>query len=175
MRLVVGGMSEIGLIGRNQRQAETVSERDELRLDSALGFEPMALDLDIEPRVENLDEALEPALGEVAKSCSQRPVDRPRRTAGQGDKPFTFSESGERKMRLVAILGIEPQRGDETHQMAVAGLVLRQENDWRARIVPLDATPKGGDRVAEIDRRLRADDRLHAALGELLREFERAE
>src|SRR6202020_178255 len=150
--------------GRNHRKAGAVRERGELRLRRAPGFEPMALDLDIEPRAENLDEALEPPRGEVAKSCSQRPVDRPRRAAGQGDEPFTFSESGERKMRLVAILGIEPQRGDETHQMAVAGLVLRQENDWRARIVPLDATPKGGGCVGEIDRRLRADDRLHAAL-----------
>ena len=59
--------------------------------------------------------------------------------------------------------------------MLVAGLVLRQENDRRARIVPLDATPEGGGRVGEIDRHLRADDRLHAALGELLRKFERAE
>ena len=112
----------------------------------------MALDLDIEPRAENLDKALEPALGEVAKSGSQRPVDRPGGAAGQGYEPFTFCERGERKMRLVAILGIEPQGGDETHQMAVAGLVLRQENDRRARIVPLDATPEGGGRVGEIDR-----------------------
>ena len=59
--------------------------------------------------------------------------------------------------------------------MLVAGLVLRQENDRRARIVPLDATPEGGGRVGEIDRHLRADDRLHPALGELLRKFERAE
>src|SRR3984885_8946148 len=174
MRLVVGGMSEIGLIGRNQRQAETVSERDELRLHSALGVEPMALDLDIEPRVENLDEALEPALGEVAKSCSQRPVDRPRRTSGQRDKPFTFCESGERKMRLIAILGIEPQRGGEAHQVAVADLVLRQKNDRRARIVRLDATPKGGGGGGEIDHRLRADDRLPAAPVELLRKFKGA-
>jgi hypothetical protein len=59
--------------------------------------------------------------------------------------------------------------------MLVAGLVLRQENDWRARIVPLDAAPEGRGRVGEIDRHLRADDRLHAALGELLRKFERPE
>ena len=175
MRFVVGRISEIGLIGRNQRQAEAVGERDELRLDRALGFEPMALDLDIEPRAENLGETCKPGLSEVAKSCSQGPVDRPGGAAGQGYEPFIFCESGERKMRLVAVGGVEPQGGNKTHQIAVAGLVLRQENDWRARIVPLDATPKGGGRVAEIDRRLRADDRLHAAVGELLRKFERAE
>jgi hypothetical protein len=59
--------------------------------------------------------------------------------------------------------------------MLVAGLALRQKNDRRARIVPLDAAPEGGGGVGEIDRHLRADDRLYAALGELLRKFERAE
>ena len=78
-------------------------------------------------------------------------------------------------MRLVAVRGIEPQGGYEAHQIAVAGLVLRQQHDRRARVVPLDPAQKGGRRVAEIDRRLRADDRLHPAFGELLREFERAE
>ena len=90
-------------------------------------------------------------------------------------RPSLRLKRGEGDMRLVAILGIEPERGDEAHQIAVAGLVLRQEHDRRARAIPLDATPKGGGRVGEIDRRLRADDRLHAGFRELLREFERAE
>src|ERR1700677_1502163 len=59
--------------------------------------------------------------------------------------------------------------------MLVACLALRQENDRRARIVPLDAAPESWGGVGEIDRHLRADDRLHPALGELLRKFERAE
>ena len=175
MRFIVRKPGEIGLVGRDQRQAETVGETDELRLDRAFAVEPVALDLDIEPRAENLGQAPEPAFGQVAKSRSQRPVDRPGGTAAQRDEALGVLQRGEGKMRIVAILGIEPQGGDETHQIAVAGLVLRQENDRRARIVPLDATPERGGRVAEIDRHLRADDRLHAAFGELLREFERAE
>ncbi len=59
--------------------------------------------------------------------------------------------------------------------MLVAGLVLRQENDRRARIVALDAAPERGRGVSEIDRHLRADDRLHAAFGEFFGKFERAE
>ena len=79
MRLVVGGVGEIGLVGRDQRNPEPVGETDERRLDRPLAVEPVALDLDIEPRAERLDEALEAALGEIAKSGSQRPVDRPGR------------------------------------------------------------------------------------------------
>ena len=59
--------------------------------------------------------------------------------------------------------------------MLVARLVLRQEDDRRACVVPLDAAPEGRGRIGEIDRHLRANDGLHAALGELLRKFERAE
>ena len=72
-------------------------------------------------------------------------------------------------------VGSSHKRRDQAHQVAVAGLVLRQEHDRGPRVVPLDGAQEGGGGVAEIDRRLRADDRLHARLGELLREFERAE
>ena len=59
--------------------------------------------------------------------------------------------------------------------MAVAGLVLGEEHDGGARRTLLGEARGGGRSVAEIDRRLHADDRLHAGLGELLREFEGAE
>ena len=175
MRFIVRRAGEIGFVGRDQGQADAVGESDELRLGRALAIEPMALDLDIEPRAENLAQALETTFGQVAKSCSQRPVDRPGGAAGERDEARAFFQRGERKMRIVAVLGIEPQSRGEAHQMSVADLVLRQENDRRARIVALDPTPEGGGRVGEIDRHLRADDRLHAAFGELLRKFERAE
>ncbi len=66
MRLVVRCAAEIGLVGRDQGEAETVGERDELRLDRALRIEPVALDLDIEPRAEDFGEALKAAFGEFA-------------------------------------------------------------------------------------------------------------
>ena len=59
--------------------------------------------------------------------------------------------------------------------MAVAGLALGEEHDRRARHALLGKPRRGGRSVAEINRRLRADDRLNAGLGELLREFQRAE
>ena len=54
MRFIVRRPGEIGFVGRDQGQADTVGESDELRLDRALAIEPVALDLDIEPRAENL-------------------------------------------------------------------------------------------------------------------------
>ena len=85
MRFIVRRPGEIGFVGRDQGQADTIGERDELRLGCAFAVEPVALDLDIEPRAENVGQALEPALRQVAKSGSQRPVDRPARTAGERD------------------------------------------------------------------------------------------
>ena len=57
MRLVVGAGGEIGLVGRDQRQADPVGEVDQRRLDRRLGLEPVALELDIEAPVESLGEA----------------------------------------------------------------------------------------------------------------------
>ena len=175
MGFIVRGPGEIGLVCRDQRQAKTVGERDEFRLDRALSLEPVALDLDIEPRAEDLGQAREPALREFAKSRSQAPVDRPGGTAGQRNETLGALERGERNVRLVAVGRMEPERRDEAHQIAVARLVLRQQHDRGARMVPLEPAQERGGRVGEIDRGLRADDRLDAALGELLGKFERAE
>ncbi len=79
MGFIVRGVSEIGFVGRDQGQAGAVGERDQVRLDRALAVEPMALDLDIEPRAEDLREALEPAFGEIAK-----PLSAPGRSARPG-------------------------------------------------------------------------------------------
>ena len=74
------------------------------------------------------------------------------RAACERDKAFGVFQRGEEKMRIVAILGIEPQSRGKAHQAAVAGLVLRQENDWGARIVSLHAAPEGWRCIGEIDR-----------------------
>ena len=175
MRLVVGAGGEIGLVGRDQRQAEAVGEVDQRRLGGALGFEPVALHLDIEPVAEDVGEPLEAALGEVGHVGPQRPVDRAARAAGQRDQASGAEERGERDVRLVALLRIEPEGGDEPHQVSVAGFGLGEEHDRRPGEAKLGEARGGGRRVAEVDRDLRADDRLDAGLGELFRKLERAE
>ena len=68
----------------------------------------MALDLDIEPRAEHLDEALEPTFSDVAKSVSHRPVDRPGGPAGERDEAIAVAQGGDWDMRFVAVGGIQP-------------------------------------------------------------------
>ena len=70
MRFIIRGISEIGFVARDQGQAGAIGERDEVRLGCALAVEPVALDLDIESRAEDIGQALEPALGQVAEACS---------------------------------------------------------------------------------------------------------
>ncbi len=65
VRLIVGAGGEIGFVGRHQRRPQTVGEIDQLRFDRALRVEPVTLELDVEPGVENPGEARETALGEV--------------------------------------------------------------------------------------------------------------
>ena len=175
MRLIVQARGEIGLVGRDQRQAEAVGERDQRRLDQALGLEPVALQLDIEAAIEGFGEAPQAALGEIGHMDAERPVDRPRRTAGQRDEALAAAERLEGDMRLLALGRIEPEARDEPHQVAVAGLALGEEHDRRARQALLGKARAGGRRVAEVDRGLGADDRLDAGLGELFRELEGAE
>ena len=84
MRFIVRQPGKIGLVGRDQGQAETIREGDEIGLDQALVIEPMALDLDIQSRAEDIGQALEPAFGQVAKICSRahgRSARRDRRSA----------------------------------------------------------------------------------------------
>ena len=78
-------------------------------------------------------------------------------------------------MRLVAVLGVEPDARGEPHQRAVALFVLGDERQRRARDLGLGEAGSGGRRVAEVDGDLRADDRLHPGLRQLFRKLQRAE
>ena len=105
MRLVVGAGGEIGLVGRDERQAGPVGEVDQRRFDRRLQFDAVALDLDVEAPVERLGEAAEPRLGDIGRLMAERTVDRPGGAAGQRDEPLAAEERVERKSRLLALFG----------------------------------------------------------------------
>jgi hypothetical protein len=50
--LVIVGLREVDLVGSDERDAQLVSQRDQLRLDLLLGFEAVALQLDVKLAVE---------------------------------------------------------------------------------------------------------------------------
>ena len=86
MRLVIVGGGEIGLVGRDQRQALGVGEVDQRRLDAALGLDAVALQLDIEPVAEQRSPAARSAAPPVGLIGSERQRDRAVRAAGQRDQ-----------------------------------------------------------------------------------------
>ena len=176
LRLEIGRGGEIGLVGRDERKRMIVGQIDQRRLDRGFAVEAMALQLDIEPVAEQPLQPLQPREREIGHVQAERAVDRPGRAAGQRDQPFAIAQRIEFHMRLVAVLGIEPDAGGEPHQREVAALVLGEQHDRRA-LEALVGEPRraAARRVGEIDRDLRADDRLYPRFGELLRELERAE
>ena len=67
--LVVVGRLEEGLVRRDDRQAFTIGQRDEIGLDEPFLLEPVALDLDVELGSEGLLER-----SRRARASSRRPV-----------------------------------------------------------------------------------------------------
>jgi len=78
-------------------------------------------------------------------------------------------------MGRIAGRGIEPGARGDVHQVQISGAVLREKNELRAAGPALLPAPGHYGAIAEIERDLQADDRLHAFLGEFLGEFESAE
>ena len=100
MRFVVGARGEIRLVGRDQRQAGAIGEIEELRLDRALALKPVALQLDIEPPVEQRRQRVERGARELRPAREAGAVERPRRAAGQRDEAFRVAgERGSGQMR----------------------------------------------------------------------------
>ena len=125
---------------------QPVGEVDQRRLGQNLGLEPVALKFDIELVAEGFAQAPEARLGEVGHVSAERPVDRAVRTAGQGDQAVRAKERVEREVRLVALLRVEPEGGDEPHQVPVAGLGLGEEHDRRAGDAQFGKARGGGRR-----------------------------
>ena len=175
LRLVVGGGGEIGLVGGDQRQAPLIGELEQRRLDATLAVEPVTLQFDVEPAVEQRREALQPRFRQFRQAERQRPIDRPGRSARQRNQALAFGERGEADVRLVAVGRVEPDARCEPHQGAIALLVLGDERQRRARDFCLGEAGGGGRGVAEVDGDLRADDRLHPGFRQLLRKLQRSE
>ena len=88
MRLEIIGAGEIGLVGRDDREVEVVSELEQLRLDRALLRQAVTLKLDIEPVAEDGVQGFQPRAGGFGIALRQRRVDRPFESPGERDQPL---------------------------------------------------------------------------------------
>ena len=132
----------------------------------------MALQLDIEAVAEARLQPGEAGAGEVVGAGGEGSVERAGGAAGQRDQAVEVVERVVAHMRFVAVGRVEPDAADEPHQGQIAALVAGDQHQRRAGEARRARTGRG---VAEIDRELRADQRLHAGLFRLLGKLQRAE
>jgi hypothetical protein len=154
-----------------------IGELQQQRLDLMLGFQPMALDLDVEPVAEDGLEAIEARLRE--RDGPSRRRDRWGRGRRVSDQPVGVRcEPVRRGVRGLHVRGIQMRAADELHEVGVARLVHGEKGKR-----PVAGAAHGTRRtlgrirpaVLEIDVERDADDRLDARLGELVGKLQRAE
>ena len=165
--LVHFGVREKRLVGGQQGEIVVVGEADEIGFDSCLGFQSVALQLDVEPARKSRRQARQQIFRRRALPVGQQPSDRSLRAAAERDETVGVLGQGVHgHPRLLGALGFEVGLAQELQEVAVAGLVLHQKDEavGSRRLGggghgPLSARAFNGD--AE----LAADDGLHAGGG----------
>ena len=179
--LVVVGLGEVDLVGRNDRQRAAVGKLEQRRLRLDLVLEAMTLDLDVEPVAENSLQRLQALEGDLVLALAQRFADRPVGSARQRDQALAVRfEALDLDVRCLILARIEKCAGGELHEVLPAAVVAGEQRQraaqLRARRVGPGALQSIGLRpVAEIDLQRAAHDRLDAGLRQLVGEFERTE
>ena len=171
VRLMHVGGGEKGVVGGDQRQAGLVSEREQAGLRRRLAFEAVALDFHVETARKDRRELVEAMARGVVLAGREKAADRPRHAARQRDQPLRLP--GKRPpvdLRLRRVGGEKAGAGKRA-QVAVAGLVLREQHDPVRRLRTVARGRPVFDREAEFA----TDDRLHPGLGARPRDVHRAE
>ncbi len=173
MRLEILAPRIVRLVGGDERQAPGVGEIEQRRLELLFFRQRMALQLDIEPVAEQPGKPFAARRRKLGLAGREREVERPAGSAGQHDQARGLLERGELDVRPLARRGVEEGARGEPHQVAIAILARRQQDEARQpRRMALMARRL---LVAEIDAERAADDRLDARTAQLVGEFERAE
>ncbi len=130
MRLIIVDPGKIGLVTGDERQGPMEGKIDQLRLDLALLGEAMALQFDIKAAAETLLQNIEAALRRLRPPQSETTIERAIRAARQRQQAIgPRRERGDRQMRQIARLGIEPSPRCKMHEIAIARLIFRQQHD----------------------------------------------
>ncbi len=97
---IVAGSSKIGLVGGDQRQSAPESEIEQLRFDTLLHSQSMALQFDIEAIRKELRKIVQTRFGEVGTPGCKTAIQGSARTAGQENEPVAVAlQLGFRDMR----------------------------------------------------------------------------
>ncbi len=156
--------------GGDQRQPLLARERADAVVDGKLLLERVALDLQIEPVAEDRLEIAHLAPGLVHVAAPHCPGHCSRHARGQGDDALAVRLEQRLVDARVVVEAVGERLGAQVAQVAVAGLVLRQEHQ-----VVADALALVAHALLAGDVRLEADDGFDAVLLRLLVEADHAE
>ena len=172
--LVVVFAGKIRLVAGDQRDASGVGELDQPGLHHALFARSVALQLDIEPIIEQPQQRIEARAGALGSAVHQLHIEAAIRAAGEGDQPVGLAlEPGELDVRPRVGRGSKERARRQLHQPAIAVLARREQHQPRQahRVAAAGIAVV----IAEVDRKRAPDDRLDADARHLLGELERAE
>ncbi len=160
---VILGCGEVGLIGRDQRNAARVGEFDQNRLHRAFARHAVTLHLEIKAIAEQMLQHLAARLHQRVLSGGNRRIERAARPAGERDQSVRRArQPGGPDVRALVRLGVKIGSRAQPHQAAVALLARRQQHDTGEVLGGRPARPTLAALVAEVDRERTADDRLNA-------------
>ena len=181
MRLVHRGVREIGLVGRDQRQIVGHREVDQVVLDATLDLLAMAGELDIEPVRKRFPKLLQRAARLLYLPVGEQPAERAGSPGGERDQSRCVQRDVPERHVRVAGLGLQEGFRHQRHEVAVALLVLHQQ-DQEIAPPPASGTRahaavrrRRGIRLHRRHRELAADDRLNPFRGRRHGELQRAE
>jgi hypothetical protein len=171
VRLVLLGIDEVRIVGRDQRQVARQRHLDQGGLDPLLVVQAVAHQLDVEAIGEGVLERLDQRLGEISVAGEQGPADRPFRAAGERDQALARRrEVGQRQLGRGARIALQMRPAQQPQQVAVARLALDQDRQQGRRRRPAVALL-----IDARDRQQAADHRLDAGARRALAELEGAE
>ena len=171
VRLVVLARREKRLVGGDDGKSGPVGEIEQRGLDGPLALEPVALDFDIEPAIEDRLELAEPRPRELRLFGREHAVDRAVRPAGERDQAVGVRRQPVgRHVRRRLGLDLEEALRHQRHEIPVAVLAGGEQHDARQAMHARAVVARG--LVAEHDRERAADDRLDAGPGQLFRKLQ---
>ena len=173
VRFVVIDRAKVWLVGRNERDIPRIGKVEQMRFDRALCRKSVALQLDVQPITEELQQGRAASFSQVELPGSDGLVEGSRWAAGERNQARArLCERGQRDMRRIVCGRFQECARREPHDVAIAAFIGRQQHQSRQRArMPGSAAVL---LVGKVDRQRATNDRLDAGTGHLVGELKRA-